>query len=75
MDNNMTLEQANALLEQTVKKLENRDLSLEESLEEYAKACKLLAFCKGKLNEAKGKIEDINTKIAEIQRNGGELFE
>ena len=45
MSEKMTFEQANSQLEQTVKMMENKGLTLQQSLEYYAKACELLAYC------------------------------
>ena len=42
---NLTFEQANELLEKTVSKMESGELTLEQTMEEYAKACELLAYC------------------------------
>ena len=64
MDKNMTLEQANSLLEETIKKLENEALPMEESVALYGEACELLAFCMNSLNSYKGKIEDANERLA-----------
>lgn len=64
MDKEMSLEQANDLLEQTIKQLENRALPMDESIELYAKACELLAFCMKKLDVYKGRIEQIDQKLA-----------
>ena len=36
---NLTFEQANELLEKTVSKMESGELTLEQTMEEYAKAC------------------------------------
>ena len=64
MDKNMSLEQANDLLEETIKQLENRALPLEESIALYAKASELLAYCMKKLEAYKGRIEEIDQKLA-----------
>lgn len=65
MDNNMTLEQANAQLEATIKQLENEALPMQKSVELYAKACELMALCMDKLNDYKGKIADANEVLAQ----------
>ena len=70
MDKEMSLEQANGLLEQTIKKLENRALPMEESIALYAKACELLAYCMKKLEEYKGRIEEIDQKLAGDMKEG-----
>ncbi len=68
----MTFEQANALLEQTVGKMESGNLTLQQSVEEYAKACDLLAYCMKELETCKGQIVDINERIQSLRADGGE---
>ena len=50
---NLTFEQANELLEKTVSKMESGELTLEQTMEEYAKACELLAYCMKQLEQCK----------------------
>ena len=50
---NLTFEQANELLEKTVSKMESGELTLEQTMEEYAKACELLAYCMKQLEKQK----------------------
>ena len=64
MDKNMTLEQANNLLEETIKKLENSALPISESVALYTEACELLAFCMNELSVCKGKIDEANELLA-----------
>ncbi len=68
----MTFEQANALLEQTVGKMESGNLTLQQSVKEYAKACDLLAYCMNELEICKGQIVDINERIQSLRVDGGE---
>lgn len=65
---NLTFEQANELLEKTVSKMESGELTLEQTMEEYAKACELLAYCMKQLEQCKGKIIDINERISKLSR-------
>ena len=69
MDKNLTFEQANIKLEEIVQNMENKGLTLQESVEQYAQACELLAYCMKELETAKGQIEDINERIQSI-KNG-----
>ncbi len=62
----MTFEEANSRLEQTVREMENKGLTLQESVEHYAQACELLAYCMKELETCKGQIEDINERIQNI---------
>ena len=73
MDKQMTIEQANALLEQTIQQLENEALPLGESVSLYTKACELMAFCMEQLEGYKGKIEDANQKLAQLTLGGEAL--
>lgn len=66
----MTFEQANLKLEETVSKMENGNLTLNESMEQYSIACELLAYCMKELETCKGKIMDINERIENLS-NGG----
>ncbi len=75
MNKKMTFEQANAKLEEIVKNMENNTLTLQESVEQYAQACELLAYCMKELETSKGQIEDINERLNNIQNKESGLFE
>lgn len=75
MNNKMTFEEANAKLEEIVNNMENKSLTLQESVEQYAQACELLAFCMKELESCKGQIEDINERIQRIKNGEGDLVE
>lgn len=75
MNKKMTFEEANAKLEQTVKKMESQGLSLQESVEQYAQACELLAYCMKELETCKGQIEDINERIQRLNNGEGDIVE
>lgn len=70
MDKYMTFEEANRALEETVSKLEDKSISLDESMALYAEACELLAFCVKSLDSYKGKIMDIHKMY--IEKKGEE---
>lgn len=70
MDKPMSIEQANAMLEETIRQLENEAMPLEDSVALYTKACELMAYCIEQLNSFKGKIEDATKKLS--QRAAGE---
>jgi exodeoxyribonuclease VII small subunit len=53
-------------LEEVVKKLEEGELSLEDSLKAFEEGVKQAAFCTGKLNEAEKRVE-----ILLKQKDGG----
>lgn len=71
----MNFEQAYAALRETVAALENPDTTIDESLALYEKACKLVVLCQRKLNEARDKVVDINTRVKELRVSGAPLFE
>ena len=75
MNKKMTFEEANAKLEEIVNNMENKSLNLQESVEQYAQACELLAFCMKELESCKGQIEDINERIQRIKNGEGNLVE
>ena len=75
MNKKMTFEEANAKLEEIVNNMENKSLNLQESVEQYAQACELLAFCMKELESCKGQIEDINERIQRIKNGEGDLVE
>ena len=75
MNKKMTFEEANAKLEEIVNNMENKSLTLQESVEQYAQACELLAFCMKELESCKGPIEDINERIQRIKNGEGDLVE
>lgn len=75
MNKKMTFEEANAKLEEIVNNMENKSLTLQESVEQYAQACELLAFCMKELENCKGQIEDINERIQRIKNGDGDLVE
>ena len=75
MNKKMTFEEANAKLEEIVNIMENKSLTLQESVEQYAQACELLAFCMKELESCKGQIEDINERIQRIKNGEGDLVE
>ena len=67
MKDNLTLEQANAKLEIIVKKMENGELSLKESMDCYDEAFTLLDFCYKQLEDCKLRITDINDRINSLK--------
>ena len=56
---NISFETALEKLEKIVSSLEEGDLDLEKSLKGYEEGIKLASMCQKKLDEAKGKIEEL----------------
>lgn len=56
MDKEMTYENAMNRLEEIVSALEEKEISLDESMKLFEEGTKLTAFCSKKLNEAEQKI-------------------
>lgn len=56
MKNNMKFEEAMTSLEDIVKKLESGSLSLDESLEAFEEAVRLVKLCNRKLESAEQKV-------------------
>jgi exodeoxyribonuclease VII small subunit len=67
IDNKPTFEEANENLEKIVQKMETGTLTLQQSIDEYAKACELIAYCMNELEVRRGEIIDINEKIKKIR--------
>lgn len=73
MSDKLTFEEANKKLEETVSKMENGNLTLQQSVEQYSKACELLAYCMNELESCKGEIVDINERIQKLKNGEGEF--
>lgn len=66
MAKEMTYEEAQKKLDEIVGKMQDKDISLDDSIKYYQKACELLKFCKEKLTEANDKIQDIDELINDL---------
>lgn len=75
MSKELTFEQANKKLEEVIAKMENSDVTLEQSMKLYEEACLLLNHCAKKLEECKGQMIDINERIEKAKKNNESLFE
>ena len=69
----MTFETALATLEQIVSNIESGDVSLEESIEQYAQGTKLIETCRGILDQAEKKIQLLAKGEGESLEPAGEL--
>lgn len=58
----MTFEESLTRLDEIVKKMDNSDISLEDSLDLYKEGTLLIAECKKQLNEAELTIEKLSQK-------------
>jgi exodeoxyribonuclease VII small subunit len=67
----MSFEDAISAIEVSVRRLEGSSLGLEQSLEEYAKATRYIAFCQKQLTSAKRRIEQLKG----ITREGATITE
>ena len=63
MKNDMTLEQAMKKLEDITNKMENDELSVEESLKYFEEGTKLIALCKEKLTASSLKITELTENM------------
>lgn len=63
MKKQQTFETASADLDDILQELSKEDTSLERSLELYAKAAELVAFCNEELSGAQVKIDEITQKL------------
>lgn len=67
---NLTVEEANALIEKNVAKLESRKIPLKDMLEIYTQTCELIEYAMGELNKYQGRIMDVNDKLSQIGAEG-----
>ena len=74
LHNDMTYEEAYNALKETVAVLEDPKTMIEESLELYERACRLVVFCQRKLKDAKLEITEINTRISELKTGDEPIF-
>ncbi|MCQ2514088.1 MAG: exodeoxyribonuclease VII small subunit [Ruminococcus sp.] len=72
-DKKISFEVANKRLEAIVQKMESGTLTLQQSIDEYAKGCELIAYCMKELETRRGEISDINERIKQLRENGGDF--
>jgi len=65
LNDELDFETAFNRLEEIVRKLENDEISLEESLELFQEGVKLYRFCREKLEKAKLKVMDVLKEMEE----------
>jgi exodeoxyribonuclease VII small subunit len=65
---NLTFEESLEQLEEIVNKLENGDVALDDAIDEFTKAMKLVKICNEKLNNAE-------EAIAKIVEDNGEIVD
>ena len=58
-----TFEQAQAELEQIVERLERGQVPLDEAIALWERGEQLHAFCRGKLDAAQGKVEELASRL------------
>ena len=71
MKKEMTFEAAGQALDEILQELSCEDTPLERSLELYARAAELIAFCNETLKNAQVRIEEIDAKFAPTEPVGG----
>ena len=75
LNEKMDFETAYAALREVVTKLENPENKIEDNIALYEQACKLVLYCRRKLEEAKMQITDINERIAKLKESDEAIFE
>jgi exodeoxyribonuclease VII small subunit len=68
ISDDLTFEEALEQLEEIVGKLENEEVSLEESVNLYERGMKLSKYCTTTLENAEQRIEKVNEKLNEDQQ-------
>lgn len=56
-------------LESILERMNDKDISLDQSIECYAKAAELIQFCNQSLAEATVKVEEIDAKLQEMRES------
>ena len=63
MDNSsLSVEEAFRAIEETIEKLENEDISLEESFEEYKRGIELVRACSEKIDKVEKKVQKLRSE-------------
>ena len=75
LNDKIDFEEAYAALREVVAQLEDPKNKIEDNIALYEKACRLVLFCRRKLDEAKMQITDINERIAQLKDSGDKIFE
>ena len=75
LNNNMDFEEAYGALREVVTRLEDPKNKIEENIALYEQACRLVLYCRRKLDEAKLQITDINERIAQLKNSDTKVFE
>ena len=75
LNDKMDFEEAYAALREVVAQLEDPKNKIEDNIALYEKACRLVLFCRRKLDEAKMQITDINERIAQLKDSGDKILE
>jgi exodeoxyribonuclease VII small subunit len=70
-DTEPTFEEAQAELEQIVERLEQGQASLEEALSLWERGEQLYALCRGKLDAAQGRVEELARRVEESRPEPG----
>jgi len=70
-DEELTFEQARAELEQIVRKLEDGQTSLDESLQLWERGEQLHALCLARLNQAEERVTELLTRINRATPDNG----
>ena len=63
----MTFEEAQRELEGIVRQLETGNAGLDDALALWERGEELYAFCRGKLDSAQGKIEELGRRVEALQ--------
>lgn len=75
LNDKMDFEEAYTALREVVAQLEDPKNKIEDNIALYEKACRLVLFCRRKLDDAKMQITDINERIAQLKDSGDKIFE
>lgn len=70
VDAKLTFEAALGQIEAIIERIEAGEVGLEESLAEYERGVGLINHCRGKLDRAKQRVEDLTRKLSSADEGG-----
>jgi exodeoxyribonuclease VII small subunit len=63
-----SFEEALAQVEQIIEQIESGEVGLEKSLADYERGIKLIALCRGRLEQAQLRVADLTKTLAEVDK-------
>ena len=67
----LSFEEALREVEAIIERIEAGEVGLEQSLAEFDKGIRLIALCKGRLEQAQQRVIDLTNKLAQVDNESG----